>query len=128
MAHDRAEAQPITIGLFVNEGSVALPGGRLLYHWGFGASPDDPGMPARVLRAVEGDQVTLSVTNNLDAPHAFAIEGVVDTGSIAPGDLRRRRSSSTPRGRAPTCMAIRCGRRQPGPGSAWSDGREVRRA
>lgn len=85
IAHDSAEAQPVTIGLFINEGSVALPGGRLLYHWGFGGTPDDPGMPARVLRAVEGDPVTVSVTNNLDGPHAFAIEGVVDTGAIAPG-------------------------------------------
>jgi FtsP/CotA-like multicopper oxidase with cupredoxin domain len=85
VAHGRAEAQAVDVRLFVNEGFVALPGGKQLYHRGFGAAPDDPGMPARVLRAVEGDHVTVSVTNTLDEPHAFAIRGLVDSGPIAPG-------------------------------------------
>ena len=85
VAHDHAHAQAVNVRLYVNEGFVALPGGTQLYHRGFGTAPDDAGMPARVLRAVEGDHVTVSVTNTLDEPHGFAIDGVVDTGPIAPG-------------------------------------------
>jgi FtsP/CotA-like multicopper oxidase with cupredoxin domain len=85
VAHGHAEAQAVDVRLFVNEGLVELPGGEPLYHRGFGAAPDDPGMPARVLRAIEGDRLTVSVTNTLDEPHAFAIRGLVDTGPIAPG-------------------------------------------
>ncbi len=85
LTQSRAEAQAIDVRLFVNEGYVALPGGEQLYHRGFGAAADDSGMPASVVRAIEGDQMTVSVTNTLDEPHGFAIEGVVDSGPIAPG-------------------------------------------
>jgi FtsP/CotA-like multicopper oxidase with cupredoxin domain len=85
VAHGRAEAQAVDVRLFVNEGFVALPDGRQLYHRGFGAAPEDPGMPASVVRAIEGDEVTVSVTNTLDEPHGFAIPGLVDSGPIAPG-------------------------------------------
>jgi FtsP/CotA-like multicopper oxidase with cupredoxin domain len=85
VAHGRAEAQAVDVRLFVNDGFVALPGGKQLYHRGFGAAHDDPGMPASVLRAIEGDRLTVSVTNTLDEPHGFAIEGLVDSGPIAPG-------------------------------------------
>jgi FtsP/CotA-like multicopper oxidase with cupredoxin domain len=85
LGHGHAHAQAISVRLYVNEGYMALPGGEQLYHRGFGAAPDDAGMPARVLRAVEGDHVTVSVTNALDEPHGFAIERVVDSGPIAPG-------------------------------------------
>lgn len=85
VAHGRAEAQAVDVRLFINEGFVALPGDRQLYHRGFGAAPDDAGMPAGVLRAVEGDRLTVSVSNTLDEPHGFAIDGVVDSGPIAPG-------------------------------------------
>jgi FtsP/CotA-like multicopper oxidase with cupredoxin domain len=85
VAQNRAEAHAVDVRLFVNEGFVALPGGEQLYHRGFGAAADDPGMPATVVRAIEGDRVTVSVTNTLDEPHGFAIDGLVDSGPIAPG-------------------------------------------
>jgi FtsP/CotA-like multicopper oxidase with cupredoxin domain len=82
--HGRAEAQAVDVRLSVNEGFIALPGGEQLYHRGFGAAADDPGMPATVLRAIEGDELTVSVTNTLGEPHGFAIDGLVDSGPIAP--------------------------------------------
>jgi FtsP/CotA-like multicopper oxidase with cupredoxin domain len=85
VAQQRAEAQELDINLYVTAGLVALPIGRQLYHWGFASDPGDTGMPATVLRAIEGDRLTVAVTNTLDEPHAFAIDGIVDTGPIAPG-------------------------------------------
>jgi FtsP/CotA-like multicopper oxidase with cupredoxin domain len=84
-SHSRAHAQHVDVRLFVNDGVLALPRGRSLYHWSFGDTPDAPSMPGRVIRAVEGDTITVSVTNTLDEPHSFAIAGVADSGPIAPG-------------------------------------------
>ena len=85
----RAEAQHIDVRLFVNDGFLRLPDGTPLYHWGFGATPETASMPGNVIRAIEGDTITVSVTNTLDQPHAFAIPGVADSGPIAPGETRR---------------------------------------
>ncbi len=41
--------------------------------------------PGATLMVAKGDTVNLSVTNDLDEPHAFYIPGMVDSGPIAPG-------------------------------------------
>ena len=46
-------------------------------------------LPGNVIRAIEGDTLTVSVSNTLDEPHSFAIAGVADSGPIAPGATRR---------------------------------------
>jgi FtsP/CotA-like multicopper oxidase with cupredoxin domain len=84
-AQSRAEAQHIDVRLFVTDGVLRLPSGASVYHWGFGATADTTSMPGKVIRAVEGDTLTVSITNTLDEPHSFAIGGVVDSGPIRPG-------------------------------------------
>lgn len=43
-----------------------------------------PKFPGPVLLCTEGDPITVNVTNGLDEDHAFFIEGVADSGPIAP--------------------------------------------
>lgn len=84
----RAEAQRISVRLFVNDGFLPLRDGTRAYHWGFSPTPGLVSMPGSVIRAIEGDALVVSVTNTLSKPHAFAIEAVVDSGPIAPGETK----------------------------------------
>ena len=43
-----------------------------------------PESPGPVIVAAAGDDITITVTNDLDEPHAFFIPGMVDSGPIAP--------------------------------------------
>jgi FtsP/CotA-like multicopper oxidase with cupredoxin domain len=80
-----AEAQHVDLRLFVNAGFLERHDGTQVYHWGFGPTADEVSLPGCVIRAIEGDTLTVSVTNALDEPHSFFIAGVTDTGPIAPG-------------------------------------------
>lgn len=42
-------------------------------------------VPGTAIFAVEGDDLTINVSNDLTVNHAFSVPGVVDSGSIAPG-------------------------------------------
>lgn len=57
------------------------------YFWVYkSVLPDLPqDCPGPVIIATKGDTVNLSVTNDLDEPHAFFIPGIFDSGPIAPG-------------------------------------------
>ncbi len=59
------------------------------YFWVYKMSTNTTDMPADVpgpiLITTKGDTIPISITNNLDEPHAFSIPGVFDSGSIAPG-------------------------------------------
>ncbi len=44
-----------------------------------------PECPGPIIMTAEGDEIQISVTNDLDEPHAFYIPGMVDSGPIAPG-------------------------------------------
>ncbi|MBI4294910.1 MAG: multicopper oxidase domain-containing protein [Chloroflexi bacterium] len=44
-----------------------------------------PECPGPIIVAAHGDTIDISVTNELDEPHAFYIPGMVDSGEIAPG-------------------------------------------
>lgn len=81
----RAEAQRISVRLFVNDGLLPLRDGTRAYHWGFSPTPGLVSMPGNVIRAIEGDTLVVSITNTLSEPHAFAVDAVVDSGPIAPG-------------------------------------------
>jgi hypothetical protein len=56
------------------------------YFWAFKEDRFPVDCPGPQIFAVEGDRIALNVTNDLDVPHAFFIEGMVDTGPIQPGD------------------------------------------
>ncbi|MBI2906889.1 MAG: multicopper oxidase domain-containing protein [Chloroflexi bacterium] len=57
------------------------------YYWIYkSVVPDLPAeTPGPSIMARKGDTVNISVTNDLDEPHAFYIPGMVDSGPIAPG-------------------------------------------
>ena len=44
--------------------------------------PDNPGP---TIYAVNGDTISIKITNTLDVPHSFFIPGIFDSGPIAPG-------------------------------------------
>jgi FtsP/CotA-like multicopper oxidase with cupredoxin domain len=59
------------------------------YFWIYKMKADGVDIPADnpgpTIYAIEGDSISLKITNALDEPHAFFIPGLVDTGPIAPG-------------------------------------------
>jgi FtsP/CotA-like multicopper oxidase with cupredoxin domain len=97
------------IRLWVNEGFRTMVDETRVYTWAFSdtvdglgtrrgrVDPDDPFpdhlsfFPDATLRALEGEQVSMTVTNALDEDHSFVIEDrrahrdVVNSGRIAPG-------------------------------------------
>ncbi len=95
-----AEAGPTTpwlsenIELFMNDGIINMIEDTPVYFWGWGfrsGGVDESealNTPGPVLWTNHGETVTLDVTNNLAEDHSFFIEGVVDTGAIAPGETR----------------------------------------
>ena len=44
-----------------------------------------PESPGPIIVAAAGDEITITVSNDLDEPHAFFIPGMVDSGPISPG-------------------------------------------
>lgn len=85
----RAEAAAIDVKLWVNEGWLSLQDGKRVYSLGYSTQPLGISVPGNVIQAIEGDTINVSVTNTLAERHSFAIEGVVDSGPIAPGATRR---------------------------------------
>lgn len=94
-AAEQARATPwLTddIELFMNDGIKTMIDGVPVYSWGWGlaSGPVDESdalhVPGPVLWTYGDERVRVGVTNNLSAPHHFEIEGVVDSGPIAPGD------------------------------------------
>jgi FtsP/CotA-like multicopper oxidase with cupredoxin domain len=78
-----------TFRMFVNDGVLRTGAGAPVYHWGFSPTPGEVALPGNVIRAIEGDTLTVSVTNTLDQAHSFAIAGVADSGPIGPGATRQ---------------------------------------
>lgn len=95
-----AEASPATpwlsenIELFMNDGIINMIEGVPVYFWGWGfrsGGVDESealNTPGPVLWTHHGDTITLQISNNLSEDHSFFIEGVVDSGVIAPGATR----------------------------------------
>ncbi len=78
--------------LFMRDGIYETIEGRpvFMYGWGWSAGgidrSDDFLTPGPVLWSHEGETIEVTITNTRNAPHAFVIEGVIDSGPIAPGD------------------------------------------
>jgi FtsP/CotA-like multicopper oxidase with cupredoxin domain len=86
----RAAAGDVIADLYITEGVRDLSDGRKLYLQGFSLGPDvapEPN-PRAVINAITGDRVTFNVTNTLTKPHNLRIDGVGDTGPIAPGQTK----------------------------------------
>jgi len=76
------------IELFINDGLVEMIDGTPVYMWGFGDSPDALRTPGPVIWGRQGEPFRISVTNNLNEDHSFFIDGIVDSGVIAPGETK----------------------------------------
>lgn len=96
-AHAAAPGEAIpwlsdNIELVMRDGIIDMIDGTPVYHYGWGFRSggldrtDELHVPGPVLWSNADDVVEVTVTNSLNAPHSFFIEGVVDSGPIAPGD------------------------------------------
>jgi FtsP/CotA-like multicopper oxidase with cupredoxin domain len=74
--------------LSMTEALVEMVDGTPVYKWVFESPSTGPRYPGPVLNLVEGDPVTIALTNTLDEDHAFAVPGVVDSGPLRPGESR----------------------------------------
>ena len=109
---DRSSAVAATrhIALWTTEGFQTLIDGTRIYAWAFSDTPDGFGMgrgkvpaddpfpdhvsffPEDTLRAVEGEEIHIEITNSLDEDHSFVIEDriahrdIVNSGRIRPGE------------------------------------------
>ncbi len=87
-AYAATEALSLSIGDAIKEMHThnAINDARC-YFWVYkSVTPDLPhDCPGPIIIATKGDTVNLSVTNDLDEPHAFFIPGIFDSGPIAPG-------------------------------------------
>lgn len=82
----RARAAGRTVELRIDEADVEMIDLRRVPMWTFG-DDDGPRLPGPTLTAIEGDSIELSVRNQLDEPHAFAIAGTpITTGPIPRGE------------------------------------------
>ena len=80
-----AQAADTTVSLHITDGRLKLIDGTFVYILGYGTSATTVSFPGQVINVVQGDTVNVSVTNHLGVDHAFFIDGVVDSGPIAPG-------------------------------------------
>jgi len=81
LATSNASAAPVSINLCAVSGTVTMPGSVSVPIWGFGTptTPGDcstatAGMPGPVMDVLDGDTVTISVTNALPAGHTLSFE------------------------------------------------------
>jgi FtsP/CotA-like multicopper oxidase with cupredoxin domain len=95
-----AEAPEVTpwlsrgISLFINDGIKKMIDGTPVYMWGWGFESEGVDdrlalhTPGPVIWTHEGEQVELRITNTLNEDHSFAVDGVVDSGVISPGETK----------------------------------------
>lgn len=75
--------------LTMRECLVEMVDERRVYMWAFDSPQAGLRVPGPVIYATDGAPVVIDVTNALARPHAFSVEGVVDSGPIEPGETVR---------------------------------------
>lgn len=84
----RAHAAIISRTYFITQGDIVQPDGVSVFFKGFSDSATTLRIPAQPLIVREGDIVNLTITNTLNTPHSFVIDGVTDSGTIAAGQSK----------------------------------------
>jgi FtsP/CotA-like multicopper oxidase with cupredoxin domain len=84
----RAEGAQFTIDLFITEGRTLMVDGRSVPVRTFSPAPDRVSLPGPLMLVAEGDELRIGVTNTISTAHGFAIDGVVDSGPIEPGETK----------------------------------------
>ncbi len=83
--------------LEITAAPVRLIDGTTVPMWSFDATQPRP-VPGPVLMAVSGERIEIEVVNHHDRTHAFAIDGVVDSGPIPPNTARTVTFDAPPAG------------------------------
>jgi len=78
----------IDIRLSITEVLVEMVDLSRVYMWAFEDPVVGPKIPGPVIMAIEGDTIRVTITNSLNQPHAFSVPGVIDSGTIPPGQTR----------------------------------------
>jgi FtsP/CotA-like multicopper oxidase with cupredoxin domain len=94
----RAEGRQFSIDLFVTEGDTMMVDGKSVYVRTFSPVEGKVSLPGPLMLVAERDELVISITNTLSAPHGFSIAGVVDSGPIAPGETKVLRLAAPPAG------------------------------
>jgi len=81
-----------TLELAMEPAMVEMIDRTQVFHWLFSTPAAGPSFPGPVIFAVSGDDITLTIRNNLKEPHAFQIVGTrILSGPIAPGQAAKLR-------------------------------------
>ena len=81
----RAEGRDHTIDLFITAGETTMVDGRRVPVRTYSPVEDGVSLPGPLVLVAERDRLRIAITNPLDTPHGFAIDGFADSGPIAPG-------------------------------------------
>jgi FtsP/CotA-like multicopper oxidase with cupredoxin domain len=84
----RAEGSEYAIDLFITAGETTMVDGRRVLVRTFSPVEGSVSLPGPLMLVAERDRLRISITNTLDTPHGFAIDGVVDSGVVAPGETK----------------------------------------
>lgn len=84
----RSYAATVNKTYYISDGYITQPDGVDVYFKGFSSSSGSLSVPGETLIVQEGDTVQITVINTLSTSHSFVIDGMVDSGAIAPGDIQ----------------------------------------
>jgi len=81
----RANAATVRKTFYVTEGFITQPDATDVYFQGFSSTSSALNVPGESFVVQEGDTVEVEIINTLSSSHSFVIDGVVNSGTIAPG-------------------------------------------
>ena len=84
----RSYAQTISKTFYITDGYQNLITGENVYFRGFSDSQNIVNVPGESMIVQQGDTVKITITNTLDSTHSFVIDGLVDSGPIAPNQTK----------------------------------------
>jgi FtsP/CotA-like multicopper oxidase with cupredoxin domain len=84
----RAQAATIDKTFYITEGLITQITGDDIYHRGYSSSTTALDVPGESFIVQEGDTVNVTIVNTLTTSHSFVIDGLVDSGTISPGETK----------------------------------------
>ena len=82
----RTYAAVVSHTFYITDGFIDQIDGTSVYFRGFSSDSSSLNIPGDSLIVQEGDTVEITLVNTLSHFHSFVIDGVVDSGAIAPGE------------------------------------------
>lgn len=81
----RSYAATVNHTFTITDGFITMPDGIDVYFKSYSETAGQLTVPGTPIIAQAGDTVNITITNALNTPHSFVIDGVVDSGPIQPG-------------------------------------------